>query len=264
MDQQLRLRTDQRQAWIVSLLLHGGGLLFLLLMILVQSIQRKPPEHVFEIVESVQVADIRNQEPTPSPMESELETNPNLPEFEPLLEPPPRPRVEIPQPQPQPQAEPEPEPQPELITAEEFRRQFGEPRPQTRPVERPRLEVPRINTDRLQESLETLVVSTSSQQVSSMNPASQDALSNYISALRSRINAVWEKPEGYGGSIREVVVVFNVAPDGTIDRVRLERGSQRDLFARSVLNAFQRVTPVGQTPGNQSYTFRMPFRMVDR
>ncbi len=260
MDRHLRIRTDHRQAWMVSVLIHGGGLLFLALMILIQSLQRKPPEHVFEIVDSVQVADVRNRESTPFPEVSEPETQPQIPEFEPIVNPPPRPRVEVRQPEPQ----PEPEPEPQLITAEEFRRQFGEPRPQSRPVQRPRLEIPRIDADRLQESLETLVVSTSSQQVSSMNSASQDALSNYISALRSRINAVWEKPEGYAGTTREIVVVFNVAPDGSIDRVRLERGSQQDFFARSVLTAFQRVTSVGPTPGNQSYTFRMPFRMVDR
>lgn len=228
------------------MLLHGGGLVFLLVMILLQSLQRVPPEHVFELVSVPQTSEHPQAEPEARP-----EPTPNLPRLDPLTEPAPRPQ-------------PRPEPPPELISADQFRQEFGEPRPQERPVQRRHLEVPRIDMSQLQQELQSMVVSTSSQRVDTMSTADQDAISQYISALRGRINSVWEQPSNYTGNLREVVVVFHVDSNGRITRVRLESGNANDPFARSVLNAFDRVRPVGPPPERQSYTFRLPFRMVDR
>jgi len=254
-----RIRSYERQAFLMSLVIHAGAIAFLLLMILVQSLRKETREHVFELVELPQTT---ASEPTArqSSMEPEPTLERELPELKPLVEPPPRRPVPVREPQPR----PEPDPEPEIITADQFRREFGEPERRTRPVPRPQLEVPRIDTSRLQEELQSMVVSTSRQNVSAMSSANQDALNSYISALRSRINTVWEKPPGYSGDTREVVVVFHVGPDGRITRVRLESGNAGDPFARSVLQAFDRVTPVGPTPERQAYTFRMPFRMVER
>lgn len=109
-----------------------------------------------------------------------------------------------------------------------------------------------------------MVISTSSRRVETLSSADQDAISRYIAALRGRINAVWEQPANYTGNLREVVVVFDVDASGRITRVRLESGNASDPFAQSVLRAFERVAPAGPTPDRQNYTFRLPFRMVDR
>lgn len=260
---------ETRNAFIVSVLIHAGFLFILLFGILLESFQRRPKEHVFELVSPPSADAMQASAPNPSLPQPAPEQPIDLPELQPIRETQPRPPIEIEQPQPRPVSRPEPTPAPQpreeprrQMSAEEFRRQFGEPT-RSQEVTRPRLEVPEIDTSRLRESLENLVVGTSRTSVQAMTRASQDALGAYVSLIRSRIDAVWIKPSGYRGNHQEVVVLFDVSPNGTISRVRLESGNPRDPFVQSVLNAFNRVRPVGPTPTGQSYTFRMPFRMLD-
>ena len=254
---------ETRNAMVVSVLIHVGFIFILLFGILLQSLERKPKEHVFELVSPPSLDSMQSNapavaQPQPSPIE--------LPELEPIRETQPRPRVEVSQPEPprvqDPVRQPDPEPAPRPISAAEFRERFGQPTA-SQEVRRPRMEIPQIDTTRIQESLESVVVETSRTQVESMSRANQDALGAYVSLIRSRIDSVWIRPNGYEGSNQEVVVLFDVAADGTISRVRLESGNARDAFVQSVLNTFNRVRPVGPTPTGQSYTFRMPFRMVN-
>lgn len=260
---------ESRNAMVISVLLHVGFLFILLFGVLLESLERKPREHVFELVSPPSADSMQARADVPAAQAQPMPVDPvTLPEVEPLRESRPRPRVEAPVPQtpPEPVAAPreqaEPRPQPRQISADEFRRRFGQPTA-SQEVRQPRLEVPKIDTSRIRESLESVVVETSRTSVSSMTRTNQDALGAYVSLIRARIDSVWIRPSGYDGNSQEIVVLFDVAPDGTISRVRLESGNPRDAFVQSVLNAFSRVRSVGPTPTGQEYTFRMPFRMID-
>ncbi len=253
--------TETRNAFIASVIIHTSFLFVLLLGILIDSLRKDEPEHVFELVSLPTAAQVspQNQQVSPAPIEPV-----DLPQLEPIVQSQPRPRVEIPVPQEAPVREesPPPEPAPQAMSAEEFQRRFGEPT-QSQRVRPRQVDIPNIDMSQVEQALESIVVESSRTSVASMNQITQDALAAYISQLRVRIDQVWVKPSNYSGNNQEIVILFDVAPNGRITNVRVQRGNPGDPFSQSVMKAFARVGNAGPTPTGQSYTFRMPFRMVD-
>lgn len=277
------LGREGKQGFWLSLTLHLGMVALVLLQMLFASLRPKEKPYVMELVSVPVMAEqaAENAAPrveTPKPFEVPEIDPVRRVDHEPLALPepvkpaPPKevvrpPEAVKPTPTPPKEAakkpEPEAKPPPKQMSVEDFRKQYGQPKPRSTPVKAKQFNIPKIDTTRIQEALQSVVVTSSPAAVASMSQVNQDALGQYIGLLRSRIDAVWDKPDNYTGDLNEIVVLFDVAANGTLSGIRLEQGNPGDAFARSVLEAFRRVRPVGPTPTGQAYTFRMPFRIVE-
>ncbi len=158
----------------------------------------------------------------------------------------------------------QPEP-PQRMSYDEFIQQFGKPTspPLPKPVKRP-VTVQKIEASQFVENLGRLLIEDPEQLPSkSLSVADRQALSRYITVLKSSLNRAWDKPEGLGGQPLEAKVRFIVEPDGRITAPSLVSLSGNVLFDNSVLAAFATVSGAGATPGRTSYTLTLTFRMVD-
>ena len=181
--------------------------------------------------------------------------------------PPPQPTPPPPAPEPEPELEPEPEPEtepepkPERISFEEFKRKHGEPEPRRRPVPPPpEVEVPDFSVSA--DAFAGLLAPTARTEASQLGSGQQAALLSFARALRARLNTAWTRPPSLANRDLEATVRFQVAPDGTLQGVRILRSSGVALFDASVREAFRRVGRVDAPPGRQARLYEIPFRNI--
>lgn len=252
------MRLPGNQPFWTSVILHLVVLLGLFFATILEALRPKEKPHVFEMVSAPAAATSTEQntappEPVPdAPM-------PDLPPVPDLVTPPPEPRPTPPEPMPQ---EPAPE-RPQIISREEFIKQFGEPKPRQQNRQsspRPKITVPRIDVPKL---VVPANPSPSNPRPRQLTSAERSALGTYSSQLRARIDAAWGKPENLAGVQIAATVVFEVSARGRISNVRLKPRSGNASFDQSVLAAFRRITSAGPTPTGQSHVFTMTFRMAE-
>ena len=250
------MRLPRNQPFWTSVILHLVVLLGLLFATIVEALRPKEEPHVFEMV-SAPAAAISTEQNTPPPEPVPDEPMPELPPVPDLVTPPPEPRPQPPEPTP---TEPAPE-RPQMISREEFIKQFGEPKPRQQNRQsspRPKITVPRIDVPKL---VVPANPSPSNPRPRQLTSAERSALGTYSSQLRARIDAAWGKPENLAGVQIAATVVFEVSARGRISNVRLKPRSGNASFDQSVLAAFRRITSAGPTPTGQSHVFTMTFRM---
>lgn len=183
---------------------------------------------------------------------------PPPPKAQPQPEPEPKPE---PQPEPEPEPEPEPPPPAERISFEEFKREHGEPEPTRRPPPPPpTVEVPdfSVSTD----AFAGLLAPAERAHASQLGAGQQAALLSFARALRARLNSAWNRPPSLANRPLEATVRFQVAPDGTLQGVRITRSSGVALFDSSVRQAFRQVGKVDPPPGRQARLYEIPFRNI--
>ncbi len=249
--------SSERQAFTISLSLHGAVLLVLLLVMLWGYLfQEKPEQHVFELVSP------SAQQPAPTePAEAPADLPPLA--VDEMPEAPDIPELPKPKPQPAPVREPEPPPA-KPISAEDFYKQFGKPDTPTTQTRTPRkVEVKEINVREMQQQLMRNLTSVADQQrVSNMSTADQDLLNQYFAALRSRLNATWQQPQDAPAGLY-AEVSFYLDANGNISQVRIVKSSGREEFDRSVLQAFRSLGRYQPTPDRRDYPLRIPFRVLE-
>ena len=239
--------------------IHLVILLGLFFAVLIDSLEREEPEHVFEMVSAPSASS--QDRPTSS---SESLPSLDLPDVAPMAD---LPDVEIPDPtppppKPKPTIKPAPKPpvpsKPKLTSYADFVKQnpIKEPRkPQPTRV-RPTVSVPKISVPQL-----VVPPSSTSHSEPSLSAAQMSALGQYQSRIWSLINAAWIKPANLGGIKLTAIVVFDVSSSGHISNVRLSPGSGNRTFDQSVLAAFRQVRTAGPTPTGQPHSFKMPFKL---
>lgn len=256
------MRLPRNQPFWTSVILHLVVLFGLFLGTILEALKPKEEAHVFEMVSAPAAEQAATDAPAPEP---EVQV-PELPAVPDLVtpEPEPEPQRQPPEPEPEPQRQPpEPEPQrPKLITREEFRKQYGEPKPRQparASTRRPSVTVPQIDVPRLVVPSNPSPSNPGPRQLTS---SERSELASYNSKLRARIDAAWDKPEGLAGMEIAVTVLFEVSASGRLSNVRLERRSGNQNFDQSVLAAFQRARSAGPTPTGQSHVFTMTLRLA--
>lgn len=255
------MRLPKNQPFWTSVMLHLVVLVGLFLATMLEALRPKEKAHVFEMVSAT--ASEQSTEPS-SAQPAPPEPVPDVP----MPELPPVPDLVTPEPQPQPQATeaspPEPAPErPQMISREEFIKQYGEPKPRQAPRQstpRQDITVPQIDVPKLVVPAKPSPSTPGPQQLTS---ADRSALGTYSSQLRARIDKAWGKPEGLAGLQIAATVVFEVSARGRISNVRLKPRSGNASFDRSVLAAFQRITSAGPTPTGQTHVFTMTLRMAE-
>ena len=186
-----------------------------------------------------------------------------LPPSEPRPRPEPQPR---PQPEPEPRREePRPEPQPERMSLSEFRERHGAPpAPQPRPQPAPRtrqVEAPRIDTSRISRELQSVMSSSTDQElVSRLSESDQRELERYFARLRAAIERSWNRPSSATTGMT-ATVRFSLSGQGRISGARVVRSSGSDAFDRSIVEAFERLASFDPPPDSQSYTPSLTFRV---
>lgn len=88
------------------------------------------------------------------------------------------------------------------------------------------------------------------------------ALNSYMSKLKARIDAAWEKPDDASNSGISAIVQFTVGDNGLITARRIVKSSGSSNFDQTVLNVFDRLGYVGTPPGGGN-TFKLTFSLDD-
>jgi len=263
-----------REGFWVSLLVHGLGLLGLLLLIWLQGRERPPEElHVFELVSVSEPAAVSTPAPQATPEATPLavprlnlpplQPAPEIPRAEPTpVVPPPTPPPATPPPPretpaPRPVAAPPPQPRP--MTIEEFRRQ--NPQPRTQPAPRPR-PAPNagIDTEAIRRNLRQLGdLRETSAPTATRSAAQQSALDAWAAEIKRRLDAAWIRPGDLGTRTLSVRVSFSVEPDGRLTQVRIVSPSGEPVLDASVQAAFRSASPVRPPPDSQRKSYTVSF-----
>ena len=183
------------------------------------------------------------------------------PEAQPRAEPQPRPEPEPRREEPR----PEPEPQPERISLSEFRDRHGtpatpQPRPRPAPQQRP-VEAPRLDTSRISRELQSVMASSTDQDlVSRLSDSDQRELERYFARLRAAIERSWNRPSSATAGMT-ATVSFSLSGQGRITGARVVRSSGSNAFDRSIVEAFERLGSFDPPPDAQSYTPNLTFRV---
>lgn len=210
-------------------MLHGAALLLLVFFVLFDFFRPQEDVHVFEMV----TADAVN------------ETAPST-----ARTPPPQPRPQPPTKRPPVQ----PVAPPKLIKYSDFIKNNPLPKAKPRlPVTRVPKTVPAISTPKL------LLNESAPKNQLSANQV--NALANYNSRLRARIDAAWRKPTNLGGLALSLKVIFDVSASGQITRILLSPDSGNASFDATVLAAFRAVGSAGATPTGRKHRFSMEFQL---
>ncbi len=234
---------------------HVALILVMGIFALVSSCTRKAPEkvHVFSLVSA----------PTPvTPRAAAPQPPSETPQEEP--EPEPKPQPEQPKPEPKPverKPEPKPEPTPELVSYTDFTRENPQPKPKPQPPKpKPQPREPDTRIQDVSEAIADLLDDASeSVDVSASTPATR--LNRYISQLRSRLNVLWDQPEGLPPGVWLVRIEFEVSSTGVVTSARFLRRSgnaEFDASIATVLSKFKKTTP---PPDGKAHRFEIPFRM---
>lgn len=264
-----------REGFWVSLVVHGAGLLTVLLMVWWQGREREPePLHVFELVSTAEAAEVAvpTEAPTPQPQAVQvprlnvepLRPIPTIPEPQPAPAPAPQPApAPAPQPRPAPREVAQPPP-PRQVTLEEFRRQHPQTPQRTAPAPARRT-VPQagIDTEAIRRNLRQLgdLRETSTPNVP-RTAAQQSQIDAWAAEVRRRLDAAWDRPQDLGGRRLTVRVSFTVETDGRLTGVRVATPSGEPVLDASVLAAFRAASPVRPPPHQQRSTYTMNFELT--
>ncbi len=268
------MRDRSGKAFGIAVVLH---LLLFALLFTGYLVSPRDPEPLAQTLELFappsQTSEVTAAPPEPERPVRQIE----LPEFEfqevelPPTEPRPRPEPQ-PQPEPQPRPEPrpeqprpEPEPQAERISLAEFRQQHGTPttpQPRPQPTPQPRqIQAPRIDTSRISRELQSVMSSTTDQElVSRLSDSDQRELERYFARLRVAIERSWNRPSSATTGM-SATVRFSLSSQGRITGAQVVRSSGSDAFDRSIVEAFERLASFDPPPDGQSYTPNLTFRV---
>jgi len=223
-----------RHAFLISLLLHAGAILVLLLVSAFSLILKNKEEFTFEMV---------NLPSNPAPMV----TPPPVKKEEPADLPP---ETTETLPEPEAESEPEPEPEPEKMSFEEFIALHGKPKPQTprkRPVPPPARNVAGEVSQLLDDvRFETPVISTD-----------QAVLDAWRSSVKARIDQNWRKPSLVADGGIQVVLEFTVQGDGTVRQAIVARSSGFAAMDQSALEALQQAGRLPPPPDGKTLRTRI-------
>ncbi len=245
----------EKQAFWAALILHLAILFGLFFSVLVEALRPKERPHVFEMVEppssATEARPAAPAEPLPAPDIPEVRPMEAIPA--PVIPPPPKP---APAPTPKP-------PPPKRVSYEEFIKDnpIRETPARRPPAPSKPIEVPRIDTAKVQAGLQGLLARSDLEQVSRMSAQEQSELQRYGARLKARLDAAWNKPPSLAGIQLSAAVSFDVSASGTIGNVRLDPPSGNREFDASVLAAFRQVVSAGPTPTGQSHSFTLRFLM---
>lgn len=266
------MATNKNQSLWTSVILHVALLIALFLSTIVEAFLPKEKPHVFEMVSEPSPQNAAQSRAVPMATPPDLEmpevkrmdiADPMMPEPTPAL---PNPvSVVKARPEPTPvRLTPKPEP-PKLMSLDDFRKKHPEkpPKPPKPAPKQPAFIVPKINTSRIQETLQQNLPTQVYHSSASLSTAELKALDRYGAQLNSRLNRAWIKPANLAGVGLVVTVVFDVSSSGRITNIRLRPASGNSSFDTSVKAAFKRVGSVGVTPTGQGHSFTMSFKMVD-
>jgi TonB family protein len=95
-----------------------------------------------------------------------------------------------------------------------------------------------------------------------LNSGIQNPLTLYLGNLKTRIDAVWEKPS-HSKASTFAIVEFKVKANSTIENIKILESSGDTAFNDSIFTAIQNLTAVPKPPDNQPYLIiRLTFKMV--
>lgn len=173
----------------------------------------------------------------------------------------PKPR-QVQKPTPKPPVKPKVTPpvKPKTVTIDQFRKEHKLaviPQPANIPV--PRKPKVRINPDKF--SLPQITVSSTSTQVSSVDPT---ILNRYLGEVKAKLEVVWRRLQadtniGAGG---EAFLSFRISSNGTLLSPLISRSSGNKTLDRLVLQVSKSVGNLGRPPGGKlSSSLEIPFRV---
>jgi len=250
--------TTDRQAFIVSAVLHAAALGLVAAVVFIKPFKPKEDLVVLELVALPEDAPPAPQAPAPA-IDQPVFDQPNerpLPEIAIPEPPPPRPPTPRPEPPP-PQPAPEP-PKPKLMTMDDFKRSHGLPDQVRRETPRSAPQpAPRINSNQITQNLDKLLeIDPSATPSSEASPL----IAQYQARLVQAIELRWSKPAaGTGNEWAEVR--FQVGKNGAISNLRIVRHDGPESFVASIKRAIENTPGVGPRPngwnGDMVITFRL-------
>lgn len=257
----MAMQRETRQSFVLSIMIHGGFVIFAVLFLLMEHWLERPEPVVFELVSPAAASPAVREQPAETIPDTPIEEL-QVPDTQPIREAPdipdlPEPVVEQPAPRPEPVRQPEPEPV-RTISAQEFFRNRDRPervqevqqRPRPRPVPAPTIE------SNVRQRLERQISDIQLIGADIGQVESQDALLRYLAELRRRVQSVFEP----SGSNLKAEVHFKVTSGGRILSPRIQSSSGVPAFDESVLRALQVTRAPGPPPGNKDYDFSLVFR----
>ena len=186
-------------------------------------------------------------------------------QIKPVVQPkpvPPKPKKIISKPTPKPKP-PKPKPRtivpPQTVSFDQFKKKHNLPTPQTVPKSNNR--VPRVKINPKNFTLPKIVVSSTNQQSSTVDPS---LLNQYLGEVKAKLEAVWKRlqqssPIASGG---EAFLSFKISSNGTLVSPTISRSSGNAALDRLVMQVSKSVGNLGRPPGGKlSPSLEIPFRI---
>ncbi|WP_309396379.1 TonB C-terminal domain-containing protein [Cerasicoccus maritimus] len=263
--------TNNRQAFIASVVLHSIAIGVLALFIFIDPLRAEEKPIVLELVS------LPDETPAPDAPTPPTPTTPTVEEFkvsesqhrklpdinipEPQPEaPPPAPKppepVVTPKPieKPKPKAEPKPEPpKPKMTSFKDFQKNHDmRPSTPTPPKPRSSTVAPQIKTNKISIQPSQIAPSTAA--------ANSSVVASYQKRLRDAIELNWDRPvSGSGNEYTEIR--FRVFSNGSIGEIKIVRSNGPSAFVSSVRTAVATQVSIGARPqgwdGLMTITFRL-------
>ncbi|WP_269542110.1 TonB C-terminal domain-containing protein [Cerasicoccus fimbriatus] len=237
--------TNQRQAFITSVVLHCTAIGLLALFIFIDPLRAEEQPVVLELVT---LPDETPQPESPQPPQPVLE-QPQVRQIQDRQ----LPDVNIPEPKVEPKPTPKPEPpKPKMMSLADFDkkvdRRDATPTP---PKPRSTAVAPSVNTN-IKIDVPTTVAPSNA-------AANSSLVENYKTRLRNAIELSWNRPVDIGNTWAEFQ--FYVYPNGSIGKIEVKRSNASPAFIESIRKLLESQTPIGPTPqgwqGNMTITFRL-------
>jgi TonB family protein len=197
--------------------------------------------------------------PPPPPTPAKTQVKPVV-QPEPVL---PKPKKIVPKPTPKTAPKPKPKPRaivpPKTVSFDQFKKKHNLPTPQTAPKTNNR--VPRVKINPKNFTLPKIVVSSTIQQSSTVDPS---LLNQYLGEVKAKLEAVWKRlqqssPIVSGG---EVFLSFKISSNGTLVSPTISRSSGNAALDRLVMQVSKSVGNLGRPPGGKlSSSLEIPFRI---
>ena len=261
----LGLNKKETKFFMGSLFGHAVLIGFLGVLGFLPSCEEKEEEvHVFElasasyappsppVVKPVTTPPIRNTVPPAPPPEAPIK---------PIIQP--KPKKIIPKPIPKPKPTPKPKPRtvvpPKTVSFDQFKKKHNLPTPQA--VPKTNNITPRVKINPKNFTLPKIVVSSTSQQSTSVDPS---LLNQYLGKVKAKLEAVWKRlqqssPIASGG---EAFLSFKISSNGTLVSPSISRSSGNAALDRLVMQVSKSVGNLGRPPGGKlSSSLEIPFRV---
>ena len=248
---------SEKQGLVGAIVIHVAFFTCIGLFLIFQNFFKPKPPEVLTLVSSpsqTNAKPIENSVLVPKIEVAELppiESKP-LPEIPKAVEPPP-PKPVVSKPKPKPILKPKPKTQ--KISAADFFKTHGKPKVKTtKTVSRPKTVAPKLNVDKVTNSLDKLA---NSQTVSN----SDARLRNYLKQLQRQIELQWHRPQSFTGNTEWAEVKVNLAANGRILSFDIISKHGDAEFIRTVQQAVKNAHSIGPTPNGQPMAARFTFRL---